>query len=96
MITKYDPLGKIKVVPVHVTKALKGIGVNVNLGPRCRLMVNFTPPRRMTPEETALSIHSVGDWAGPKPAFSVALVRERTIPTERPPPVGEVSANFCG
>ena len=28
--------------------------------------------------------------------FSVALVREQTIPTERPPPVGEVSANFCG
>jgi len=27
---------------------------------------------------------------------SVALVRERTIPTERSPPVGEVSANFCG
>ena len=28
--------------------------------------------------------------------LSVALVRKRTIPTERPPPVGEVSANFCG
>jgi len=27
---------------------------------------------------------------------SVALVRTRTIPTERPPPVGEASANFCG
>ena len=27
---------------------------------------------------------------------SVASVCERTIPTERPPPVGEVSANFCG
>ena len=27
---------------------------------------------------------------------SVALVRKRTIPTERPPPVGEVNANFCG
>ena len=26
---------------------------------------------------------------------SVAIVRERTIPTERPPPVGEVSANFA-
>jgi len=26
----------------------------------------------------------------------MALVRERTIQTERPPPVGEVSANFCG
>jgi hypothetical protein len=25
----------------------------------------------------------------------MALVRERTIPTERPPLVGEVSANFC-
>ena len=25
---------------------------------------------------------------------SVALVCERTIPTERPPPVGEVSGNF--
>jgi hypothetical protein len=29
-------------------------------------------------------------------SFSVALVRERTIPTERPPLVGEVSGNFCG
>jgi hypothetical protein len=27
-----------------------------------------------------------------KQTNSVALVRERTIPTERPPPVGEVSA----
>jgi hypothetical protein len=29
-----------------------------------------------------------------KQTNKVALVRERTIPTERPPPVGEVSANF--
>jgi hypothetical protein len=28
--------------------------------------------------------------------YSVALVRKRTIPTERPPLVGEVSANICG
>jgi hypothetical protein len=28
--------------------------------------------------------------------FSVDLVRERILPTERPPLVGEVSANFCG
>jgi hypothetical protein len=27
---------------------------------------------------------------------SQASVREQTIPTERPPLVGEVSANFCG
>jgi len=31
-----------------------------------------------------------------KQTNSVVLVRTRTIPTERPPPVGEVSANFCG
>jgi hypothetical protein len=28
--------------------------------------------------------------------YSVALVHKRTIPTERPPLVGEASANFCG
>jgi hypothetical protein len=28
--------------------------------------------------------------------ISVALVRKRTIPTEQPPLVGEVSVNFCG
>jgi hypothetical protein len=27
---------------------------------------------------------------------SVALVRKRTMPTERPPLVSEVSANLCG
>jgi hypothetical protein len=27
---------------------------------------------------------------------SAVLVRKRTLPTERPPLVGEVSANFCG
>jgi hypothetical protein len=27
---------------------------------------------------------------------SVALIRERTIPTERQPLIGEVSANVCG
>jgi hypothetical protein len=31
-----------------------------------------------------------------KQTNSVALVRKRTIPTERPPLVGEVSINFCG
>jgi hypothetical protein len=33
---------------------------------------------------------------GKKQTNYVALVRERTIPTERPPLVGEVSANFYG
>jgi hypothetical protein len=37
-------------------------------------------------------------WIGhlTEPENSVALVRKRTLPTERPPLVGEVRANFCG
>jgi hypothetical protein len=31
-----------------------------------------------------------------KPKTPWLLVRKRIIPTERPPLVGEVSANFCG
>jgi hypothetical protein len=31
-----------------------------------------------------------------KKLISVALVRERTIPTKGPPLVGEIRANFCG
>jgi hypothetical protein len=30
------------------------------------------------------------------PLNSVAVARKRTIPTERPPLVGDVSAEFCG
>jgi hypothetical protein len=41
-----------------------------------------------------LGSHDHSHWK--KKLNSLALVRERTIPTERPPLVGEVSANFCG
>ena len=43
-----------------------------------------------------LQIQTYDNQTVPKKKNSVALVRERTIPTEQPPPVGEVSANFCG
>ena len=53
-----------------------------------------------------LPLHALMVWTGNTTFYvylhflynknSVALVRERTIPTERPPLVGEVSANFCG
>jgi hypothetical protein len=35
-------------------------------------------------------------WLAVKKLNSGALVLQRTIPTERPPLVGEVSANFSG
>jgi hypothetical protein len=37
-----------------------------------------------------------GQWQVDIKLNSVAWVRERTIPTERPPLVGQVNANFCG
>jgi hypothetical protein len=37
-----------------------------------------------------------GGGAKENKLHAMALVRERTIPTEGTPPVGEVSANFCG
>jgi hypothetical protein len=43
-----------------------------------------------------LFLSSDGEVLGIKKTNSVALVRERTMTTERPPLVGEVSANFCG
>jgi hypothetical protein len=48
----------------------------------CQLVSHSTPDHRLSQTN--------------KQTNSVALVRKRTIPTERPPPVGEVSANFCG
>ena len=57
--------------------------------------------RSPIPDHLSL-LRSVKIGYGAHPTFyltsknSVALVRERTIPTERPPPVGEISANFCG
>jgi hypothetical protein len=40
-------------------------------------------------------IYTYKGWTSHK-LNSVARVRERTLPTERPPLVGEVGANFCG
>ena len=48
-------------------------------------------PRRRWVDNIRMDLQEVGCGYN-----SVALVRTRTIPTERPPPVGEVSANFCG
>jgi hypothetical protein len=61
----------------------------------------FPWPIIFKPEETKLKLLMEYESVTPKlyyqkkKANSVALVRKRTIPTERPQLVGEVSANFC-
>jgi hypothetical protein len=42
------------------------------------------------------NLTSVYNKTNNKQTNSMVCVRERTIPTERPPLVGEVIANFCG
>jgi hypothetical protein len=54
-----------------------------------RLSLQETPDIR-----NRLNVNNLEDDI--KKLNSVSLVRERTIPTERPPLVGEVSANFYG
>ena len=52
---------------------------------------------QVTHENMAHAHSTLGTEVYKHTLSSVALVRERTIPTERPPPpVGEVSANFYG
>jgi hypothetical protein len=43
-----------------------------------------------------IELEHAGKQTNEQKTNPVALVRERTIPTQRPPLVGEVSANFCG
>jgi len=56
-------------------------------GNPCSLAVTFVGKQRKPLNTVNIHIYIYN---------SVALVLTRTIPTERPPPVGEVSANFCG
>jgi hypothetical protein len=44
--------------------------------------------------DVKVKIHTIFFYI--KELNSVALVRKRAIPTERPPLIGEFSANFCG
>jgi hypothetical protein len=53
----------------------------------------------VTPKQTLIILNIFSCvWTEPyeKDKNSGALVRQRSIPTERPPLVGEVSANFSG
>jgi hypothetical protein len=46
-------------------------------------------------EEPLTALHASINQGTNKTTNSVALVRDQTVPTEQPPLVGEVTANFC-
>jgi hypothetical protein len=75
--------------PQYTVRVLR----NVNLwSMRARAVGNYN--RRVGWKGKAIPVTGCG---GPyKQTNSRALVRQRTIPTERPPLFGEVSANFSG
>jgi hypothetical protein len=52
-----------------------------------RARLRHTCVGNLTPEQSSAILFKLTPWL---------LVRKRTIPTDRPPLVGEVSANFCG
>ena len=52
--------------------------------------------KSMTSQFLKEKVVTLGFASAIKKLNSMALVRTRTIPTEQPLPVGEVSANFCG
>jgi hypothetical protein len=69
---------------------------HLHLAPRTRITGAITLLRPYVLEECAVRSYFFTRAYTQTKLNSVDLVRERTIPTERPPPVGEVSANFCG
>jgi hypothetical protein len=69
--------------------------IHLHLVPRLRMHgANFHSPTLLIKTGTTIFQLFVSRVMGL--TNYVALVRERTIPTERPPLVGEVSANVCG
>jgi hypothetical protein len=53
-------------------------------------------PTEMVPEASVICNQLERLIPPPPKTNSVAWVRERTVQTDRPPLVGELSANFCG
>jgi hypothetical protein len=80
-------------ITLHSSKAL----LNLRNGPKdCSLGCNKSVHSKLVIFYSNGTYHIKAISVIAKKLNSVACVCERTIPTERPPLVGEVSANFCG
>jgi hypothetical protein len=79
---------KLHLVSLHAVLTVKAASQGIRAFFRSRqVSVLYIPMNLGNKSETAYIA---------KKKTSVASIRERTIPTERPPLVGEVSVNFCG
>ena len=88
----HDPVYRIKAISgqqAHYSYVHTYANISSNIPHICAI-------HSLTEDAIAVSLTDVNYYTKLTKLNSVALVRERTIPTERPPPVGEVSANFCG
>jgi hypothetical protein len=88
------PIVLIKVATVHepVGPTVTSLFENPTLAQPLRVFYG-------TSRKLATNLYTSGQMntvQTPPLTYSVALVRKRTIPTERTPLVGEVNANFCG
>jgi hypothetical protein len=78
--------------PESTQRPIEWVLVALSLGvkqPRCE--ADYAP----LSSGAVPSLPHTSSWHN-KQTNSVARVRDRIMPTERPPLVGEVSANFCG
>ena len=95
------------ITPGEMTLSNRRIGYWVEARGRCKSCAGehnlFAPVANQNPiAPVQLAVHIpsavirvLREFGNNTKKNSVALVRKRTIPRERPPPVGEVSANFC-
>jgi hypothetical protein len=88
--------------PSHSAPYSRSLLFNVNIFRRYALARGSNQPWAALPVGATSPAHesymadNVNTIRHSAQIMKLLIVRERTIPTERPPPVGEVSANFCG
>jgi hypothetical protein len=88
-------LGTIDFFYLSIGRYYKNTFRKLDLDQRLRLGLSNGSNRIGVSHPFTWGRKQTGQWTKKKPN-SVAVVRKRTIPTDRPPLVGKVSANFCG
>jgi hypothetical protein len=90
---------------INTTNSIKFLGIIIESSLRWKENIDYTNSKLNSLAYMVLSLRPVLGLKVIKQIYfsyvhkrtnSVGLVRKRSVQTERPPHVGEVSANFCG